>query len=94
MAEQLTLAEQIEHGPVEDDLDCAAAHNSEMLHRIGALADDRGPGPMLFDLDGIGNAMNPVGSKRIKRRVAQQKTGYLGRRGVGCAQATAGGAAA
>ena len=40
-----------------------------------------------------GDASDPVCAERVKRRVVQQDPDYVGRRGVGCAQTTAGGAA-
>ena len=69
MTEQLPLAEQIEDATVVDDLDRPAAHDAQVLHRLGPLGDDRRSGSVELDLHRRGNAVDDVGLERVERRV-------------------------
>jgi hypothetical protein len=55
MSEQLALAEEIEHPPAVDELHCAATDDPDVLHRGFALAEDRGAGGEVLDLDRVGH---------------------------------------
>ena len=81
MAEQLALAEQIEHAPVEHDLDCAAAHDAQVLDRPGALGEDRRAGGVELVLGRRGHALDVGVVERVERRVAAQEATDLGRPG-------------
>ena len=83
LPEELADAQQVEHAPVQDELDGAAAHDAQVPDRLGALGEDRRAGRVVLDLGGGGDAPDIGVVERVERRVVAQEVGDLGRRGGG-----------
>ena len=83
MPEELADAEQVEHPPVEHELDRAGAHHAQVRDRRAALGEDRRARGVLLQLGG-GRQRCDVGVvQRLERRMSAQEVGDLGRRGRG-----------
>ena len=68
MAEQLALAEQVQHAAVVHELDRAAADHVHLVLRALALLEDRGPGGEELHLRVRGEAVQ-LGTVELAERV-------------------------
>ena len=75
MPEQLSGPDQVEHAAVVDDLDRAAAHHPDVLHRPHALMEDLGAGRMELDLGRLCHPRDVSGLQRVERRVGREEVG-------------------
>ena len=80
MSEQLARSHQVQDAAVQDDLDGAAAHHSQMLDRLRRLGEDPRSGQMELDVRRRGDALDGCIVERVERRVYAQEAGDLEQR--------------
>ena len=75
MPEQLARPDQVEHAAVVDDLDGAGPDHPDVLHRPGALLEDRRARGVELDLGRLGHPRDVSGLQRVERRVGREEVG-------------------